>query len=275
MKNFKLKEGKYIPQTGIDYPTDNPMTRLVPVKIVRDCPINENYPFIDNSFSFKIKRHFVCIVVASFVLRLVNKIKYGMKYDGRDILKKYKKEFKKGLISVSNHCYPIDAVAISNALRHRLWLPMLPDLFSGSNWWLLTYFGGIPVPDDISAMKKFNEAFDYHNSRSEWIHVFPEARSWRFYKPLRPFKKGAFTMAYRFGCPVLPMCIDFRERKGIYKLFGSQKEPLITVRIGEPIFPDTTAPRKTEVVRILELAHKRVCELGGIEENPWPAMMDD
>lgn len=82
-------------------------------------------------------------------------------------------------------------------------------------------------------------------------------------------------MAYKYGVPLLPINISYRERKGIYKLFGKPEIPLLTVTIGEPVFPDKTKPRKTEVDRMLREAHARICSLGGIIENPWPAYIDE
>ena len=91
------------------------------------------------------------------------------------------------------------------------------------------------------------------------------------YKPLRPFQKGAFTMSYKYGKPLLPCVITFRERKGIFRLFGPKELPLLTVTIGEPIIPDTTQPRKTEVERLRQVAHEQMTHMAGITHNPWPA----
>ena len=58
--------------------------------------------------------------------------------------------------------------------------------------------------------------------------------------------------------------------EGIYKLFGKKDEPLLTISIGEPIFPDTTKPRKVEVDRLRDIAFERMLKMAGIEENVWP-----
>ena len=134
--------------------------------------------------------------------------------------------------------------------------------------------GGIPIPEaeaGMSAMKKFNEAFDEFHRRGWWFHIFPEACRWDMYKPLRPFQKGAFTMSYKYDKPLLPCVITYRERKGIFRLFGPKELPLLTVTIGEPIYPDTTQPRKTEVERLRDVAHAQMQEMAGITHNPWPA----
>lgn len=274
-ENFKLAEGVYLPDTGIDYPTDDPYRGMVHYVKLRDLKFDASYPYLDDSFRFKVQWCIVNYIVVFVILFLSNKIKFGLKYRGRDILDKYKEEFKNGLICISNHCYPWDGAAICQAVRHTFWIPMLAEHFNGKEYWLLKHFGGIPVPDDFGGLKKFNEAFDEINARKEWILIFPEARNWRFYKPLKPFRKGAFTMAYKYNRPILPINISYRERKGIYRLFGKKEEPLLTLTIGEPIFPDVSKPRKDEVERLRTESHSRICEMAGILENPWPASWDE
>ncbi len=271
---LKLKEGEYLPDTGAEYPEDNPFASLVPSVQLREVKFDDSYPYLDRSLSFRLQNMLAYFLV--FIpYYLINRLVYGVRFEGRGILRKYRKEFSKGIVSVANHCYRWDGMAIAEALRHRLWIPMLKTHFTGKDAWYLRYFGGIPVPEDFGGLRKFNEAFDTLNSEGGWIHVFAESRNWHFYKPLRPFKKGAFTMAYKYNAPILPIAIAYRERKGFYTLTGKKELPLITVRIGEPIFPDKSRPRKEEVSNLLVKTHSAICELAGIIENPWPAEFNE
>lgn len=77
-------------------------------------------------------------------------------------------------------------------------------------------------------------------------------------------------MSYRYNMPLLPCVITYRERTGIYRLFGPKDLPLLTVTIGEPIFPNTDQPRKDEVARLREVAHTQMTEMAGITHNTWP-----
>lgn len=273
-QKLSVREGVYVPDVGIEYPTDDPYKRIVPVKKVKDVSFDENYPYLDNSFSFKIQHIAVDFVVFVLVF-IINKFVYGIRYKGRAVLRKYRKEFSGGVISVCNHCYKYDGAAISQAFRRHIWTPMLKEHLAGSDAWLLRYFGGIPVPDNFGGLKKFNEAFNELHRRKQWIHIFPEARNWHFYMPVKPFKKGAFTMAYKYNVPVLPVNISYRERTGFFRLFAKKEIPLLTLTIGEPIFPDRTRPRKDEVDRLLRESHAAICEMAGIEHNPWPAFWDE
>lgn len=271
---LKLKEGEYLPHTGMEYPADDPFASLVKAVRLKEVNFDETYPYLDRSLSFRIQNALNYFLVFG-PFYLINRLVYGVRFEGREILKKYRKEFANGIISVANHCYRWDGMAIAEALGHRLWVPMLKTHFTGKDAWYLRYFGGIPVPDDFGGLRKFNEAFDTLNSEKKWIHVFAESRNWHFYKPLRPFKKGAFTMAYKYNAPILPIAVTYRERTGFFKLTGKKEIPLITVRIGEPIFPDKTIPRREEVTNLLEKTHSAICELAGIIDNPWPAELNE
>lgn len=275
-REMELADGVYVPDLGIDYPVEDPLSRIVPVRKVRDIKTDESYPFLDDSLKFRFWYNLVYLVAADIFLRVYMRLGFGLKVKGREILKKYKKELSGSYVTVCNHCFRLDGLCVHLAIGRKLRIPMLSDLLTGSDWFILKHFGGIPLADgSLSATRKFNAAFDEFNRRGEVVHVFAEARSWPFYKPLRPFQKGAFTMAYRWGAPVLPLNLSYRPRTGIYRLFGKKNVPLLTINIGTPIFPDKTAPRKAEVDRLLVETHAAICRLGGIVKNPWPAVWND
>ena len=215
-------------------------------------------------------------LVVHIILRLKLHIQMGLRIQGKAIVKKYKKELSNGAITIANHVYRLDCPCVLLAVNatHKTRIPMFAPNFRTKDGFFMRMAGGVPIPDsttNMSALKKFNEAFDEFHQRGWWFHIFPEACRWDFYKPLRPFQKGAFTMSYKYSKPILPCVITFRERKGIFKLFGKKSLPLLTVTIGEPILPDTNQPRKTEVERMRNQAHEQMCQMAGITHNPWPA----
>lgn len=273
-QELSVRKDVYVPDVGLEYPTDDPYRRIVPVRKIKDITFDDKYPYLDDSLSFKIQ-HVATDFVVFVLLFIVNKFVYGIRYKGRNVLRKYRKDFSNGVISICNHCYEYDGAAVSQAFRRHIWIPMLKEHLTGTKSWYLKYFGGIPVPDDIVGLRKFNEAFDELHRRKQWILVFPEARNWHFYKPVKPFRKGAFSMAYKYDVPILPVNISYRERTGFFLLFAKKQIPLLTLTIGEPIFPDRTRSRKEEVDRLLRESHATICEMAGIEQNPWPAFWDE
>ena len=99
--------------------------------------------------------------------------------------------------------------------------------FNGKLGWFMRYAGGIPIPENKAGFIKFNEAFDEFNRRKQWMLFFPESVRWNWYQPIRPFKKGAFSMAYKYNAPIIPTVITYRKRTFLYKLFGINAELLI------------------------------------------------
>ncbi len=275
-RNLEVNKGVYIPQPETDFPEDNPYKKLYPAKHLRELVFDENYTYLDKSLSFWLQRWIGYAFLVDFLIPLVNHTKFGLRIRGRNNLKKYRKELENGAITICNHCYRWDAPCVINALHFKkIWIPVYGDNLNGKDYWHIKHVGGIPVPDNMGGLKKFNQAFDELHEKKQWFHVFPEESRWNFYKPLRPFRKGAFSMAYKYNMPIVPMCITFRERKGIYKLLGKASEPLLTITIGEPIFPDCKAQRKDEVNRLLHLSHNILQKMAGITKNSWPAFINE
>ena len=102
----------------IKYP-DYPFTRMVNVKVKDSSTgrfqFDDTYPYLDDSFSYKFNR-----CVNAFVLRWLDNIYHrvclGLRIEGRDILKKYKKELADGGVSICNHVFREDAVMVCRAL---------------------------------------------------------------------------------------------------------------------------------------------------------------
>ena len=269
--DFKVEEGIYVPEIGKTYPQDDSTRSLLSPVFTREETFDEHYPYLDESPKYKwnnwIGHHFVLRLVY-----LVNHIRNGVRFEGRENLKKYKNELSGGAITIANHCNYLDCPAVLEAVHAKptVRIPMYHLTFLTNVSWYLKAVGGIPVPfESMAAMKKYNEAFDEFHRRGYWFHVFPESSRWDGYKPLRPFFKGAFTMAYKYEMPLLPCVIKFRERKGIYRLFAKKDDPLLTVVVGTPVFPDKTTARQQDVNRMREECFNQMLKMAGITHNTW------
>lgn len=277
-EDLKVTPGTYVPPVTTDYPEDNPYEGMYKPVYDRDFPnVDATYPYVDDTWQNKLRiwygYHFVLRL-----LGLILRIKYGLRFVGLENVRKYRKQLEGGAITISNHCYRHDCASVLYGLRAKenTRIPMFAPNFRTKDQFYLCIVGGIPIPapeEGLSAMKAFNAAFDEFHRRGYWFHIFPEAKRWDWYKPLRPFQKGAFTMSYKYNMPILPCAIVYRPRTGIYKWFGPKDEPLTCVVYGEPIFPDTTAPRAAETERLLNVTHQTICQLAGIEHNTWPSSL--
>ncbi|MDR2629720.1 MAG: 1-acyl-sn-glycerol-3-phosphate acyltransferase [Spirochaetaceae bacterium] len=268
----KTDNAPYVPDIGLVYPSQpDAHMNLKPKEI--DLVIDENYPFLDKSFWFRFRSAMIYLGIFVLVF-ILSPIRFGLKIEGREKLKKHRALLRNGALTVANHVLRWDFLCILQAIRfRRLYFPAWKENLSGSDRHLIRLVGGIPVPTDIHVIKYFNQAFDELHKKKKWFHVFPESSSWPYYQPIRPFKKGMFTIAYKYQLPIIPMAFSYRPAKGLYRLF-KKNYPLITLRMGEPILPDLTLPRKDAVNLLRNQCHKAIVELAGIRDNPWPSEGD-
>ena len=269
----------YVPDLGLVYP-DKPDGRMVNFKAVRDITIDENYPFLDRTFSFRLKRGIIYLTIFTLV-RLLSFLRFGLKIEGRNILRKHRKLFKNGAMTVSNHVQRWDFMFVQLAVRyHMMYFPVWKEQLRSPDMVAIRLAGGIPIPDNIQTMKHFNKAFDDIHAQRKWFHAFPESSRFDYFHSIRPFKKGVFTMAYRYNVPIIPLAISWRKPRffTIDNLFrsmsGKKKLPMITIRIGEPLLFDTNLPRKEAVQKMRQDCHAAVVRLAGIRDNPYPAEGD-
>ena len=287
--DLKVKDGTYVPPVTRDFPEDDPYVGLYqPVYDREFPPVDANYPYFDESRYNRFHMWWGYLLILRN-LGLILRIKYGLRWriDGETKwrrspwgVRRWLKQFdlSRGAITVANHCYRHDCASVLNSFHasYHTRIPMFAPNFRTKDSFFLKIVGGIPIPDaegGLSAMKAFNAAFDEYNKLGYWFHIFPEAKRWDWYKPVRPFQKGAFTMAYKYNKPILPFAVTYRPRTGIWRLLGPKDEPLTQVIIGAPIYPDTTKPRAAETERLLNETHQTICRLAGIEHNTWPSSL--
>lgn len=273
-RNFKVKEEVYVPEPPEEFSGDKPFTRMAPIRgDLKDIKFDGTYTYLDKSLKFKIW-HLLIYLTTWFVAFPLNRIRYGLKIEGREKIRKNKEILANGMMTVCNHVHRWDMICVMQAMRYRkAWIPMYAQPFRGNDGFLMKNIGGIAIPEEHSGLRAFDQALDELHANKQWIHIFPESCSWKFYAPLRPFKIGAFNMAYRYSLPIIPLVISFRPRTGWRKLF-SKNEPLLTIHVGDPIVPDLNTPRKKEAERMRELAHKTMLKMAGIVSNPWPSGID-
>lgn len=272
-KEHIVKPGVYIPKVDIEFP-ENPNEPWIHPEIVNPTDFENNYPFLDKSFKHRLMSNLIYIGMVVIVFPL-QKIRYGLKVKGRKNLRKNRKLFKNGALTVSNHIYRWDFPAVFQATHRKMWYPARAVQVESKDKNLIRYTGGIPIPETLGGLRGFNKAFDELHEKKKWIHVFPEACRWEFYEPIRPFIIGAFKMAYKYEIPVIPLVFSYREPKGIYKLF-KVKHPLLTITIGEPISPvnDKGMSRNEFCNYLRHQAHEQMVKMAGIEQNMWPVEGD-
>ena len=80
------------------------------------------------------------------------------------------------------------------------------------------------------------KAVDTILERGDYILMYPEQSLWWNYRKPKPLKPGAFKLAARNNCPIIPIFITMEDSE----FMGEDGFPIqaYTVNIARPIYPD-------------------------------------
>ncbi len=194
-------------------------------------------------------------------------LRFGLKIEGKERLRSYRKLLKGGFITISNHVLYWDYLVLHWVMFPRkAETPTWRVNMSSVNRAWYRYSGVIPIPKSYRAKIKFAEAMQNVIREKRWLHVYPEASMWYYYVPIRPFKKGAFIFAYTHKAPILPLAFSYRKPKGIYTLFKS-KEPLVTIHVGELQYADYSLDKPQAVEELRDRCRRMMMHMVGIESE--------
>lgn len=266
------------PQTDrFPYPPETDKHYLK-VHMDRGIVFDTEYPYIDRSKGFLFRQGVVRFLLNAFVFRIAA-IRMGLKIEGRENIRKYKDVLKNGVVSVANHVHMWDYIAVMTAIRpfRSNLLAWAPNV-NGENGTLIRMVGGIPIPEgNTAATKTYLKVMrDLLQNRHGWLHIYAEGSMWEYYRPVRPFKRGAAHIACDSDKPILPLGFSYREPGRIRKhIFG--QIATFTLHVGEPLFPNKELNAKEREKDLLIRSHEAVCRLVGIdpEENLYPAVFDN
>ena len=124
-RNFKVKEGVFVPEPVAEFSGDNPFTRMAPIRgKLKDITFDGTYTYLDKSLKFKIV-HGLTYLLAWIVAFPVNRIRFGLKIVGREKIRKNRKLIADGVMTVCNHVHRWDMICVMQAMRFRkAWIPM-------------------------------------------------------------------------------------------------------------------------------------------------------
>jgi 1-acyl-sn-glycerol-3-phosphate acyltransferase len=245
-----------------EYPS-RPDEHMLKVNSKRKVTLDENYPYLQKGWWWKLRRVVFWVLVTVIVFPLM-RLTHGLKIYGKENYKNHKKAFKNGAITISNHVFMWDYLCVLKAVRpHLSYFPAWKGNLEGSNAGLVRLAGGIPIPtDNRRAMIKFKQAMDEVVESGKWMHFFPEGSLWFFYPDIRPLKKAVFKYAVRYDKPIIPISMSFRPRKGLLKLFS--RKPSVDLHIGEALYPDKDLPRGEAEEKLRKEAYHIMQVMNGI-----------
>ena len=267
----------YDPKANIPYPefTDGHYRDFGELD---DIAFDKDYPYVDKSPAFLKKKK-----VARFLLRLIvfpwSYVKLGLRIKGKENLKNNKGLLEQGAISVCNHVAMWDYIAIMNAIKpFKPYILVAKDNVAGKDGAMVRQVGGIPIPEnDMAATKAYLTAVKDLLYDGGWLHIYAEGSMWEYYPYIRPFKKGAATLARMTKKPIVPMAFSYRKPSWIRRKIFKQVA-LFDLHIGKPLFLDESLPSVIEQeLDLLRRAHSAVVSLAGLTEieNRYPAVFNN
>ena len=98
-KKLKVTPGTYVPNTGIEYPEDPSIRMVRPTNFTHPFVMDENYPYYEDNFHYWLN-YVLDYAKFWFLVHPLLKILYGLKVERNGIMKRYKKEFRNGAITI-------------------------------------------------------------------------------------------------------------------------------------------------------------------------------
>jgi 1-acyl-sn-glycerol-3-phosphate acyltransferase len=258
-------EEPFIPFTPIIAFPQNEHGDVYPTRKVRsfDYQKDAKKVYRPRYLSFRLKR----LLFRSIGLAVGEPVvyfRYLLHVEGRNILREHKKELRDGFLTMANHVFPLDCLAVSALRPFRVpEFPMWQDGFESSQGAMMQAYGGFPV---VKTPQGYEQAYRCMKDvllEKKWLHVYPEAACWYYYVPIREFLAGAFRLAYETKRPIFPLAFSFRKRRGLAKLLF-RKEPLVTLRVGEPIYADQSLGQGEAILKLRNEVHSEIVRLSGL-----------
>ena len=216
--------------------------------------IDEKYKYLHKNIFWNLAHFLVQNVLSVPIKLLYAKLKFRIKYIGKEKLKKYKKE---GYFVYANHTQVFaDTFLTSNVIYpKRNYLIVNPEnvsmKFLGN---FVQMFGAIPIPTGRDGMKNFLTAIKYHIQKGHSITIYPEAHIWPYYTKIRPFKSVSFKYPIELDKPVF--CIT-----NTYQSYGRHNNKIQLVSyVDGPFYPNEELPLKERQQDLRDRVYEKMVE---------------
>lgn len=232
----------YSDEQNDDFATTVPQEKLK--------PLPKNYRFVTTNPAGRVLDFFLYYFFAKPFAWLYLKIKFRIRFVGRDVLK----TTTGGFFLYGNHTLTVGDALISNAAVGRRRNYILTGAQANSLTPLLRVMravGNIPLsPGRSMDMQRCIASRIKHGAS---VTVFPEAHVWPYYTRIRPFSAVSFKFAAIYKAPAICMTTCFqRRRRG--------KMPRITVYFDGPFYPDSALTARENAEKLRDIVYSRMKE---------------
>lgn len=191
--------------------------------------IDGNYKYLQDNFLWNLISFILYRFIATPIVFLYEKIRYGFKVENKKVLKDYKDV---GYFMYANHTQVIGDAFIPTIANFpkRVYVVVHPNNVSIPFWGnIIKFLGPLPIPGDISSGKNFVNAISTHIKKNKVIMFYPEAHVWSYYTKIRNFDSSTFKYPVSENAPTFAMTITYKKRKVL--------SPRIIAYIDGPFYP--------------------------------------
>lgn len=205
--------------------------------------VTEDYDYLQRG-PIKTVGNIIMRVIVFIFCNIYNRIVFGLRITGYKNLKALRGS---GAVVISNHVHTMDCTFIDCLIPFkRLYYVTLEENFQiPFVRHLIRILDAVPLPSGVHAMKYFMDNMDEAIKYKNIVCVYPECFLHPYHRGIRKFKRGAFQMSVKNGCPVIPLVVTFRDPKGLYKIL--KKKPCVTITVLPAVFPKSTGDMHTDV----------------------------
>ena len=193
--------------------------------------IDEKYKYVHKNPLWNLCSFVLQNILSVPIKILYAKIKFRIKYIGKEKIKPYKNE---GYFIYGNHTQPFADTFIPSIPMYpkRNFLIVNPvNISLKGTGTLVEMLGAMPIPSNKSAMKNFLNAIKQKTNKGYAITIYPEAHIWPYYTKIRPFKDVSFKYPVQLEKPAF--CIT-----NTYQSYGRNNQKIkIVSYIDGPFFP--------------------------------------
>ncbi len=185
---------------------------------------------------------------------LYSKVKFRIKYVGKENLKPYKKQ---GYFIYVNHTQAFADTFIPSVPLYpkRNFFIVNPEnvsiKFMGT---IVQLLGALPIPSNKQGMKNFLDAIKKHIEKKHSITIYPEAHIWPYYTKIRPFKAVSFKYPIELDTPTFCMT-------NTYQNYGKNNDKMkIVTYIDGPFFPNKTLQKNEQKQDLRDQVYNQMIE---------------
>jgi 1-acyl-sn-glycerol-3-phosphate acyltransferase len=240
-------------ETKTIYYTDELNDEFSSAKIVPK-KIDENYKYIPTNFLWEFCSCLVQNILSMPIKLIYPKIKFSIKYIGKEKLKPYKKQ---GYFIYVNHTQAFADTLIPSVPIYpkRNFFIVNPEnvsmKFSGE---LVHMLGALPVPANKEATKNFLYAIEKRIKKGNAVTIYPEAHIWPYYTKIRPFKSVSFKYPVKLKVPTFCMT-------NTYQSYGKNNDKIkIVTYIDGPFFADEKLNLKERQEALRNMVYEKMAD---------------